>query len=111
MGKSIAARLEALEAAAWAALPAADRAEARIARGETYEALTDEELEAFIGEHAAYLRAMPDALIDAILAHPPRDDNPLSTLRAAYADGPERFTAALAELEALIAEGQRDKLS
>jgi hypothetical protein len=92
-------RLETLEAAAWNRLTPAERAEERIGRGERFEALTDEELEAFIGDAAAYLRELPTPLIEAILAMPGEDETPLVTLRQAFEAGPATFADALASAE------------
>ena len=61
-------RLATLEAQHWAALPAIDRAYARLNRGERHEALTDEEIDALVSvPEAQYLKALPTALLDAIL--------------------------------------------
>jgi hypothetical protein len=95
--RSLTSRLDQLEATHWANMPAIDRAYARIRRGETAESLTDEETDAFLSvPEAQYLKALPDSLIDSILARP--ESEPwLSTLQAAYAVGTDAFQQALAE--------------
>jgi hypothetical protein len=93
-------RLAALEAAALDCLPPAERAAERLRRGDGLHTLTDEEIAAFIGDEAAFLRALPDALLDALVALP--DDQaaaPLAALRAAFDQGPAAFAAALAATE------------
>jgi hypothetical protein len=101
---SLPSRLARIEAAHWAALPPLDRARARIARDDPATLFADDELTAYVlhAPELAYMRALPHPLIHALAARLGDDtESCLLALQAAYADGSESFSRAIAHAQSI----------